>query len=350
MDAGLFVHGMASMGRPGAFELRKSLAVVAHSATIAAMSSAFGDLLQLPVIDFYETAFRKATGIPLKVVAPGEPRQRICLGAGENAFCSIMGDTPVGCAACLDLQVRSQRIVSRNRTAQQISCYAGLTEVAVPVMVGGEHIATLMSGRIFRREPTDRDFNLVAAYAREKVDPAWEKRAREAYFATPVITSDRLQAVISLLDVFAKFLADYASHHALDGAESDPPAVAGAKAYVQSHFEELITLDKVVAHVGVSRFYFCKLFKKATGMTLTEYVARVRVEKAKRLLEDPALRISEVVFAAGFGSIPHFNTVFKRYAGLSPTEYRESLHDDSPPVVPLPDVTAIFRKKTPTAQ
>ena len=78
-------------------------------------------------------------------------------------------------------------------------------------------------------------------------------------------------------------------------------------------------------HVHVSRFYFCKLFKKATGMTLTEYVARVRVEKAKTLLGNPSLRVSEVGYAAGFGSIPHFNSVFKRHVGMPPTEYRAAL-------------------------
>jgi transcriptional regulator GlxA family with amidase domain len=65
-------------------------------------------------------------------------------------------------------------------------------------------------------------------------------------------------------------------------------------------------------------------------MTLTEYVARVRVEKAKALLGDPSRRISEVVFAAGFGSIPRFNSVFKRQVGMAPTEYRASLRTQSP--------------------
>ena len=84
--------------------------------------------------------------------------------------------------------------------------------------------------------------------------------------------------------------------------------------------EEPITLAQVVEHVNVSRFYFCKLFKKATGMTLTEYVSRIRVEKAKTLLVDPSLRISEIVFSAGFGSIPQFNSVFKRIVGMPPTD------------------------------
>ena len=75
----------------------------------------------------------------------------------------------------------------------------------------------------------------------------------------------------------------------------------------------------------VSRFYFCKLFKRATGMTLTEYVTRVHLEKAKTLLVDPSLRITEIVFASGFGSVPRFNSAFKRYMGMPPTEYRETL-------------------------
>ena len=63
---------------------------------------------------------------------------------------------------------------------------------------------------------------------------------------------------------------------------------------------------------------------------MTEYVSHVRVEKAKTLLVDPSLRISEVVYAAGFGSIPNFNSVFKRIVGMPPTEYRETLRTPVP--------------------
>src|ERR1039458_7670484 len=153
----------------------------------------------------------------------------------------------------------------------------------------------------------------------------WEKKLRKAYFETPVVTVDRFQAIIHLLNVFAQYLADYASRHAVAFSDGEPAPVASAKQFVQAHVEETITLTQVVEHVHVSRFYFCKLFKKATGMTLTEYVSRVRVEKAKALLVDPSLRVSEVVYAAGFGSIPRFNSVFKRYVGMPPTEYRASL-------------------------
>jgi AraC-like DNA-binding protein/ligand-binding sensor protein len=288
----------------------------------------FENLARLPVIQFYEAAFRKATGVLLKVVPPGEPKQRLNLGEGENTFCKLAAGTPLGCDACLETQIRVQRVAGKKLATQQINCFCGLTDVAVPVVIGGEHVATLMSGQVFRREPTERDFKMVAAMLGQKGE--WEKKARKAYLETQVVNAERFEAIIQLLNVFAQYLADYASRQVLASASPEPPAVASAKEFVQTHVEQPITLAQVVRHVNVSRFYFCKLFKKATCMTLTEYVARVRVEKAKTLLVDPSLRISEVVFAAGFGSIPHFNTVFKRIVGMPPTEYRETLRAQLP--------------------
>ena len=57
-------------------------------------------------------------------------------------------------------------------------------------------------------------------------------------------------------------------------------------------------------------------------MTLTEYRTQRRLELAKRVLLQPDRRVSEVAFEAGFESIPHFNRVFHRYVGCSPSEYR----------------------------
>jgi AraC-like DNA-binding protein len=74
--------------------------------------------------------------------------------------------------------------------------------------------------------------------------------------------------------------------------------------------------------VNTSSFYFCKLFKKATGLNFTDYVSRVRIEKAKNLLLNPNLRISEIAFEVGFQSLTHFNRVFKKIIGQSPTQYR----------------------------
>jgi len=290
--------------------------------------------MRLPVVQHYETAFLKATGVSLKLVPPEGPVERPHLLSRGDSFCHLVAGVPAGCAACREAEAHALSSAARRRAPHQTYCYAGLTVVAVPVLAGEAHVATLMSGQVFRREPTQRDFNMVVKMLGSQATGDWEKKARKAYFETPVITADRFQAIVQLVNVFAQQLADFASRQALAWSEAEPPVVANAKQFVQSHAEEPITLGQVVEHVHVSRFYFCKLFKKATGMTLTEYVTRVRVEKAKTLLGNPSLRITEVVYAAGFGSIPRFNSVFKRHVGMPPTEYRAALR--SPMAVPAP--------------
>ncbi len=290
----------------------------------------FQELQQLPAVQFYQTAFRKATGVSLKVVPPLPQNPPSPCGVAENPFCRLMHGSPAGCAACMAAEARIQVQAARRESKQQTHCYAGLTTVAAPVFAGGQHMATLIAGQIFRREPTERDFSMIMAQFSRAATTDWIKKAHAAYFETPVVTAERFQAAVQLLEVFAQNLAESAGRQAMAASPCEPRPVASAKEFVQAHAEESIGLDEVLEHVHVSRFYFCKLFKRATGMTLTEYIARVRVEKAKALLMDSSHRISEVVFASGFGSIPQFNSVFKRHVGMPPSAYRASLRGTLP--------------------
>ena len=112
---------------------------------------AFNELARMSVVQYYETAFRKATGVSLKVVPADGPGQALSFGAEQNPFCALTAATPGGCAACLENEGRVTRSAARKLVPQQVHCYAGLTVVAVPVVVGGRHVATLLSGQVFRR-------------------------------------------------------------------------------------------------------------------------------------------------------------------------------------------------------
>jgi AraC-like DNA-binding protein len=67
------------------------------------------------------------------------------------------------------------------------------------------------------------------------------------------------------------------------------------------------------------------MFKQATGLTFTDYLARVRIEKVKNLLLNPHKRISEAAYEAGFQSLSQFNRVFRRVTGQSPNHWRATL-------------------------
>ena len=76
-------------------------------------------------------------------------------------------------------------------------------------------------------------------------------------------------------------------------AASESPPVTKARLFIAEHQAEELSLAQVAQCVNMSAFYFCKMFKKATGMTFTDYLARVRVEKVKNLLLNPHKRVSE---------------------------------------------------------
>ena len=150
-------------------------------------------------------------------------------------------------------------------------------------------------------------------------------RLEAAYFQSRVLTPGQYGSTLRLLEMFVQHLSLVASQVALQetGVESSP--VGRAKRFIAEHQGEAVTLSQVARTLHMSTFYFCKTFKKATGLTFTDYLGRLRIERAKSLLLNPNRRVSEVAYAVGFGSLTHFNRLFSRHACQSPTAYRAAL-------------------------
>jgi YesN/AraC family two-component response regulator len=206
--------------------------------------------------------------------------------------------------------------------AQSVICAHGLTDTAVPVRLGDKLIGFLQTGQIFRKKPTEAQFERSAKLSAEWGVPAEQEQLREAYFGTKVVGTPQHNSVVKLLSIFAEHLAMVSNRIFVEQQNSELPVITRAKEYIQQNQTEDISLGQVAKAVHTSTFYFCKLFKKATGVNFTEYVSRVRIEKAKNLLLNPNLRVSEIAYEVGFQSLTHFNRVFKKLIGQSPTEYR----------------------------
>ena len=137
--------------------------------------------------------------------------------------------------------------------------------------------------------------------------------------------------MVRLLASFASHLGLVANELALQEATAEPPAVTRARAFIAERLGDELSLRLVAASAHMSAFYFCKIFKGATGLTLTDYVARARIERVKQQLLNPHVRVSEAAFATGFQSLSQFNRVFRRIVGEAPSVYRDKhLHQLSP--------------------
>lgn len=269
----------------------------------------------------YERAFSEATGLPV-ALRPVESWQLPHRGKRtENSFCAMMSAKSRSCAACLQTQ---QKLAEKARDcAQSVTCAHGLTDTAVPVRLGDKLIGFLQTGQVFRNKPTDAQFERTAKLATDWGVPAEREQLREAYFNTRVVTNKQHSSVVKLLTIFAEHLAMISNRIFVEQQNSELPVITRAKEFIQQNQAEDLSLGQVAKAVNTSAFYFCKLFKKSTGVNFTEYVSRIRVEKAKNLLLNPNLRVSEIAYEVGFQSLTHFNRVFKKLMGRSPTDYRE---------------------------
>jgi len=196
----------------------------------------------------------------------------------------------------------------------------------VPVCIGEKVIAYLQTGQVLMRPPTEKNFRSVMAQLETWKSTIDVELLRTAYFETRVLTKARYGAVLRLLASFAQHLSLLSNELMIKQTAAEPPAITKARAFISEQLGEELCLEQAARAANTSPFYFCKIFKAATGLTFTNYVSRARIEKAKQLLLNPHARISEAAYAAGFQSLSQFNRVFRRIAGEAPTAYREHLH------------------------
>jgi AraC-like DNA-binding protein len=107
-----------------------------------------------------------------------------------------------------------------------------------------------------------------------------------------------------------------------NGDRAEPVDIWKARQFIEQHSGEELSLSKVAKAVHISPNHLSEKFKLVTGMKFVDYIARLRIEKARHLLRSGNLRISEIAFAVGFQSLSQFNRVFKKLLGMSPTEYQ----------------------------
>ena len=280
-------------------------------------------LVASKVFQEYEKAFTEATGLPV-ALRPVETWQLPHHGKrNEGPFCSLISQKSRACASCLSVQETLSQMAAEQ--AHTMGCPNGLCDTAVPVRLGDRLIGFLQTGQVFRKKPSQGQFERVARQVAEwgvQVEP---HVLRQAYFASRVVPPKQHEAMVRLLTIFAQHLSMLSNQVVVQQENAEPPVITRAKEYIQEHQTENLRLGHVARACNTSTFYFCKMFKKVTGINFTDYLSRVRIEKSKNLLLNPNLRVSEIAFEVGFQSLTHFNRVFKKILGQSPTEYRVQL-------------------------
>lgn len=134
-----------------------------------------------------------------------------------------------------------------------------------------------------------------------------------------------LETLLDLLCV--QLLRDhsaFSSQTVTSGTGLRPRQVRQVTDYMNVHLDEAVALQQLADLLGLSRFYFCTAFRKATGLTPHQWLVRIRMERAQELLADGRLTVTDVALAVGYQTPSSFTQAFRAAVGVTPSAYRAS--------------------------
>src|SRR5213594_1458002 len=252
----------------------------------------------------YERAFSEAMGLPLNIRGHDSWSPSHHGKEDHDSFASILARFNKARAARLKAQTGASHPDATTRT---VTWFAGLSESAVPVYVGDHILGFLETGEVMLKNPTKKHFASITRQLRAWGYKTNWKQLERAYFRSCVLSPVRYRAMLQLLSIFAQHLSILSNQLAVRREKDESANMARARQFIEKHQAEPLSLGRVAQAANISRHYFCKMFKKATGMNFIDYLSRVRVEKSKTLLLNPNSRISEAAFASGSQSMTNVN-------------------------------------------
>lgn len=94
--------------------------------------------------------------------------------------------------------------------------------------------------------------------------------------------------------------------------------------FIKANLHRKLSIDEIAANIGISKYYFIRLFKKTTGYTVANHINILRCEHAKELLLDENLSVKQIAMLCGFDNCSYFANIFRKHIGLTPSEYKRN--------------------------
>lgn len=154
----------------------------------------------------------------------------------------------------------------------------------------------------------------------------FDARKREGGAASPI---DRLDVVFLELLVLIRKWLDKPTGESRQRPQQEEH-VQGVISYLEEHYKEDLTLDRIADALHLTKPYLSNLFRRVTGTTVFKYLYNRRINQAKILFRfEPFRSVSAVSREVGFGHLAHFSRLFKATVGMSPQQYRRQMSENS---------------------
>ena len=289
----------------------------------------FESLAALPEFASFSEILTKLTGISMSLQSP-EGDVRVRYGDGiRNPLCYRIRATKTGSGRCVACDFKHNRKAGANGKSILYTCHAGFLDMIVPIFVRGVHVASISSGQLLAAPPSKSELSkLKRRLAYLKMEDGAFCRA---YRSAPYVPKAKVKHMMRLLELFGVHLCESLDKIRELESRLERNEVRKAKEFVARNFADPnLGLVETAVYAGLSPSHFSYVFKQSTGISITRYIQRVRVDEAKQLLRHSETTITETCFRCGFNSMVHFNRVFRALERKTPSGFTLSSRNLSP--------------------
>jgi YesN/AraC family two-component response regulator len=202
-------------------------------------------------------------------------------------------------------------------------------------LVNGASIITLLKSTF----PDVPVIFVTAACSAENVRQIYRAGARDFYFK-PIDPSDLQQKVNRLLvlrremqwerrSTLPSSIPVKSTNNGLTTPPELPERLQRVLAHIEKHYDNELYLEHLADKACLSKFHFCRIFKLHLGMTPMKFVSHLRIERARRLIEENVGNMSAVAYRVGFNDVGDFIKQFKKNFGITPSRYKALFREES---------------------
>jgi len=320
-------------------------------------------LENLDILDEIREVFYQNTGLIVSFHYPAGNVYDFYPVFEKNRYCRLVQSTRAGLRKCIESDTQALVEAKRKKDYCTYVCHAGLTNVVFPLEYKNEEIGAIYTGQILTEKPTEALFDSVYPGI-EHLGIRFEL-LKNAFMATKVVDKEKLLFGIKLLSLMSHYIVsvedemylqrevfekdrdilrheneniklqnelqnlrisvlEYGKEAEKSGDSKNSHIVTKAQLFIKSNYHKNIRLSDVASAVYLSPNYFSTIFKELSGYTFSNYLMKVRMQVAKKLLLKSDLPIKSIVFKVGFDDYNYFNRQFKRIEGIPPAKFRKN--------------------------
>lgn len=237
----------------------------------------------------------------------------------ENAFCNLIQSTEEGLRRCRESDCRLFAECARTHTPVAHQCHAGLTDAIVPIYNNEMLIGYILFGRVVEKNAAQKP-SFANTYGKIRDLGLDRLELKKAYESLEFFDSEKVESASEIVTMLTKYIL----WEHLIRAESGDAVIDRITDYIHHHLTDELTVADLCRTFHVSKNTLYQQFDRTFGCGVKEYITARRIENVKQLLRTTSLPVWEICERSGVRDPRYFSKFFKRATGITPSQYRKS--------------------------